>query len=304
MRMLKTGLLNFISVLVKVITGLFLNKIMALYVGPAGYALVSQFQNGINFITTFASGAINTGVTKYTAEYANDKGKTSDLFKCITLLAITCCSFFSLTIIVFSEYFSLKLLGTINYSGVIKWFAATLFLFVANSILVSIINGLKEFKLYVLINIFGSLFSLLFSGILIYFFNLKGALIAFATNQSIVFFMTFYLIISKKMVSLKSFIGMPSDFYFIKKLIQYALMAIVSAFCVIYMQIIIRTYIANHFGWVQAGIWDGVWRISSLYLMLVTVPLGVYYLPRLAELHTKSLLLREIKQGYLFLLPI
>jgi PST family polysaccharide transporter len=46
-----------------------INKILAIYVGPSGYALVGQFQNFIQIITTFGGGAINTGVTKYTAEY-------------------------------------------------------------------------------------------------------------------------------------------------------------------------------------------------------------------------------------------
>ncbi len=45
------------------------------------------------------------------------------------------------------------------------------------------------------------------------------------------------------------------------------------------------------------------WRISSIYLMLVTVPLSVYYLPRLSEVKEKKLLLDEILQGYKILFP-
>ncbi|MEL6948786.1 MAG: DegT/DnrJ/EryC1/StrS family aminotransferase [Pseudomonadota bacterium] len=56
----------------KMLTLLGLNKILAIYVGPAGYAVLGQFQNAVQMITTLASGAINTGVTKYTAEYGED----------------------------------------------------------------------------------------------------------------------------------------------------------------------------------------------------------------------------------------
>ena len=69
MTLIKTSMLNGIAVLVKMLTLLGINKILAVYVGPAGYAALGQFQNAVQMITTFASGAINTGVTKYTAEY-------------------------------------------------------------------------------------------------------------------------------------------------------------------------------------------------------------------------------------------
>jgi PST family polysaccharide transporter len=69
MNLVKTSLLNGIAVIVKMLTLLSINKVLAVYVGPAGYAAIGQFQNAVQMITTFASGAINTGVTKYTAEY-------------------------------------------------------------------------------------------------------------------------------------------------------------------------------------------------------------------------------------------
>ena len=73
MNLIKTSSLNAIAVVVKMLVGLFLNKILAVYVGPAGYAVIGQFQNAISMITGFASGAINTGVVKYTAEYSHDE---------------------------------------------------------------------------------------------------------------------------------------------------------------------------------------------------------------------------------------
>ena len=75
MTLIRTSLLNGIAVAIKMLTLLGINKILAIYVGPAGYAALGQFQNAVQMITTFASGAINTGVTKYTAEYVNDDEK-------------------------------------------------------------------------------------------------------------------------------------------------------------------------------------------------------------------------------------
>ena len=57
------------------LSGLVINKIIAIYIGPAGIALIGQFQNFMGIITTIGNGAINSGVTKYVAEYHEDDGQ-------------------------------------------------------------------------------------------------------------------------------------------------------------------------------------------------------------------------------------
>lgn len=61
MNLVKTSLLNGIAVAIKMLTLLGLNKLLAVYVGPGGYAAIGQFQNVVQMLTTFASGAINNG---------------------------------------------------------------------------------------------------------------------------------------------------------------------------------------------------------------------------------------------------
>ncbi len=57
MTLIKTSLLNAIAVVIKMLTLLGINKILAVYVGPTGYAALGQFQNAVQMITTFGSGA-------------------------------------------------------------------------------------------------------------------------------------------------------------------------------------------------------------------------------------------------------
>jgi len=52
------------------------------------------------------------------------------------------------------------------------------------------------------------------------------------------------------------------------------------------------------------GYWQASWKISEIYLMLVTSTLSVYYLPRTAEIRTASELRSEIIKVYRFVLPI
>ncbi|HZK24233.1 MAG TPA: O-antigen flippase, partial [Oscillospiraceae bacterium] len=88
MTLIKTSLLNGIAVVIKMLTMLGLNKILAIYVGPAGYAAIGNFQNAAQMITTFASGAINTGVVKYTAEYHDDEEKQRQVWRTAGTIAV------------------------------------------------------------------------------------------------------------------------------------------------------------------------------------------------------------------------
>ena len=88
MTLIKTSLLNGVAVVIKMLTLLGLNKILAIYVGPSGYAALGQFQNAVQMITTFASGAINTGVTKYTAEYYDDEARQHTVWRTAGTIAL------------------------------------------------------------------------------------------------------------------------------------------------------------------------------------------------------------------------
>jgi PST family polysaccharide transporter len=68
--------------------------------------------------------------------------------------------------------------------------------------------------------------------------------------------------------------------------------------------LIIREYIGENLGWDSAGYWQGIWYISTMYLMLVTTTLGVYYLPRLSEIRDNKELRKEIFTGYKIIMPI
>ena len=144
MTLIRTSLLNAIAVAIKMLTLLGLNKILAIYVGPSGYAVIGQFQNAMTMVMTFAGGAINTGVTKYTAEYhesENDQHKVWQTALRISLLFTLALSIF---LGLFSQWLAEILLKDAAYGSIFLWFSVTLVFFVLNSLLLAIINGKKK----------------------------------------------------------------------------------------------------------------------------------------------------------------
>lgn len=88
------------------------------------------------------------------------------------------------------------------------------------------------------------------------------------------------------------------------KLSKYSLMAITSALTVPVSHLIIRNYISESLSWDDAGYWQGIWYISTMYLMVITTSLSVYYLPRLSEIQDNNELKKEIFNGYKIIIPI
>ena len=63
-----TFFLTTLHTVVKVLSGVVLNKFIAVYAGPSGLAILAQFQNFSGIVTGFSNGSIQTGVVKKTAE--------------------------------------------------------------------------------------------------------------------------------------------------------------------------------------------------------------------------------------------
>ena len=283
MTLIKTSLLNAIAVVIKMITLLGINKILAIYVGPSGYAALGQFQNAVQMITAFASGSINTGVTKYTAEYHEYEEKQRTVWRTAGTIALIGSITTALFIAAFSQQLAVWFLKDIEYDGVFIWFAATLVFFTFNTLLLSILNGKKEIGRYVVANIAGSIFALIVTTTMSIQFGLYGALVALAVYQSLSFFVTLFICYKTPWFKLSYFFG-GVDKPTAINLGKYTAMALTSAACMPLSHILVRNHLGETLGWEAAGYWEAMWRLSAAYLMLVTTTLSVYYLPRLSEL--------------------
>ncbi|MDB5141272.1 MAG: O-antigen translocase, WzxE [Mucilaginibacter sp.] len=303
MKLVKTSFFSAIITFIRIASGFVAGKIVAMFTGPAGVALIGQFSNFITIILTFANGAINTGVIKYTAEYDGDEVQTKKLFSTSLKISIYCSSVFGVILLFIATYISKWLFHSLIYSNPIRILGVTIILYSLNSLLTSILNGKKQIKTYTIINTVGSLIGLLFTVILVYYFKITGALYALVLAQSIVFFVTLTLILKSDWFSW-SYFNQPFNKKTAYELSRFSLMAIISALTVPISQIILRNLLINRLGVNSAGYWQGMMRVSDGYLMLITTSLSTYYLPKLSSLHSEEDLRKEIFNGYKIILPI
>lgn len=302
MDLYKTSFLSGLGVLIKTLTMLIINKVLAVYVGPSGFAAIGQFQNALQLFSTFANGAVNTGVTKLTAEhldnnlYCNKIISTGFMISLVGLL-ITCPVLF-----IFSNNLSFLFFDTGYYTSLFKYFSFSIPLIVLNSFLLSILHGRKLISLYVLSNITGSILALLFVVIASINYAIDGALFALATYQAANFFVTLYIAWKKNIIDWSSLIQ-KVDPNILRVLIGFTLMALTSSICVPLSHIYIRSFLTDSLGIEYAGNWEALWRLSGGYMMLFMSTLSVYFLPRYSELKNIFLIKKELLSGYFLLLP-
>ena len=302
MTLIKTSVLTAISTLVRVLSGFVINKFLSVYVGPSGLAMVGQLRDFLGTVLSFSNGAITSGVVKYAAEYQTIEEKQK-IFSTSIIISLVCSFIVGFLIFIFSDYLSIKILKTDEYLSVFQILAFSIVLFSLNTLLQSILNGQKEIKKYILVNISTSIFALILTSFLVYKFHLLGALYAIVLNQSVVFFVTLGFVVKSSWFKLQYFLqGIDKESS--NRLFKYSLMAITSAIVGPLSYIIVRNYIGEHLNWDNAGYFQGIKYISDMYLLVVTTSLGVYYLPRLSEIQGKEELKKEILSGYKIIMPI
>ena len=303
MNLIKTSFYSSISTILRILSAFIVNKMIALYIGPAGLAVMGNFQNFINILTGLSTSSINNGVVKYTAEYSNDPIRLKSLFSSSLRIISISSLVVGIGCVCLSSYFSNKIMHTPGYAYLFIIFGITVILVAINTILLCILNGKREITKFTLANVSSSILSLLITVGLIYYKQLTGALLSLVVAQTCFFFVSFYFLAKCNWFSVSMLFGKP-DILVMKQLFRFSAMGITSAIVGPLALLLIRNFITRQVSVEGAGYWEAINRISSIYLMVLTSALAIYYLPRLSETHNSREVRNEILSGYKLILPV
>jgi PST family polysaccharide transporter len=303
MSLVRSSLLNGIAVVVKVGAAMILNKVLAVYVGPSGYALIGQFQNALAVALSLGGGVMGPGVTKGTAQHYDNRAQQHAVWQTAFKLTLSATLLASITFIVANQWLSFKLLERTDMGTVFIGLGLALPAIAVNNLLLAIINGKKDVAIYVSANIIGSLLSLLVVGVLTSVWGLHGALLAIAISPAALLLATGALVSRRDWFKV-SFLWGKVNQKTMRELSGFGLMGLTSAIMSPLAYMFIRNHLSSTLGLNAAGYWQASWKISEIYLMLVTLTLSMYYLPRLAEIKMRAELGKEIVKVYSLVLPM
>ena len=290
--------------LLRMCTGFLIAKVIAIYTGPTGMAMLGQLQSVVGVLNGIGNAPVGAGVVRYTAENI-DKGieycapwwKASVhwlIFILSILIPIGCLASQSISIFIFDnkDYYWLIILACL-----------VLPFSVVNTLIISVINGQQKYKIYVVVGMLSTIIATIITILFVYYANIKGALIASAINSAICGVVLLVLSRNEYWFQYIYWFG-KTDSIHIKKIGQYVLMTIVSAITVPVSLIMIRNILITNAGWDLTGQWQAVWRISEVYLSIIVISLSIYYIPLIATTNSKKSINTVILKTAKLLIPL
>lgn len=290
--------------LLRMASGFVIVKLAAIYTGPSGVAMLGQLQSLATALNGVVAAPASTGVVKYTAQnYKVNYEKCAPWwrasFRLLLLLLLTA---LALSFVV-ARPLSLYLFNTEEWNWLIVACGLATPFAAANTLITSVVNGIEQYRRYILLGFISLSVSTSVMIVLIVRYQLVGALLAASIFTGISGFVLILLCIRQPWFKLEYWWG-SVDRARLSDIGGYVLMSITSAICVSVAAIAVRKILAAQVGWVEAGNWHAVYKISEAYLGVITLGLATYFLPRLATLHDFDSIRRETIHGILLLFPV
>ncbi|BDS15590.1 O-antigen translocase [Aureispira anguillae] len=303
MNLKSTTFWSAIYTVIRMLSGIISIKVVAYMIGPAGVAYVGQFQNFLTITNSSSNMGIGQGTIKYLAEHRAEDEVYKKILSTSFIITIVSSSLISILILLFHKELSVHLFHREDLSFILIVLALSISIYSSGQILMHALNGFQEIKKLITARILTSLLGLVSTIALVLTAGVEGALLALIISQIIGFGVLIYYSKTSRWFSKSNFLG-GWDAVFFKKLGHFSIMTFVSVILLNIRQIYLRDYIIIQLSPEAAGYWQAIWKISELYLTVITFSLSVYYLPKLSEIKEKKALREEIFKGYQFLIPI
>lgn len=295
-----TGLLT----LLKMGMGFLIAKVVAIHTGPTGMAMLGQVQSMVSSVNGIINAPAGSGIVRYTAENYHKGYEHCSPWWRASVYWISISALIIIPIgILFSEYIAKWLLQDSTLSWIVVTAVIALPLTAIGTLCNSVINGQQLYKRFVFLGMISTVISSIIMISLIITANIKGALFAAAIQSALIGIIMLCTNLQQPWFKYRYWWG-QQDKEARKGILGYMLMALTSATTVPISLIIIRNILIDQVGWDAAGYWQAVWKISEVYLGVITIALGTYYLPKLASLKNSNEIIHEINKTAQIIIPL
>ena len=300
---LKVFTFNGFSSIIRVLSNFILVKVIATFLGPGGLAIFGQLGSLTSIVNISATGGISNAIIKYTSE---NIGKYNILFRYwfgAFVISITLVLLNTLLLIVFSEEISNIIFNDKSLFWVIVVLGLSSFFFVFSNFIISVLNGFNKLIEIIYINVINTVIVSIYCIFFTIIFGLEGALFALASSQLIQFFLVIKYFKKKHFLIIRRYfrgINLSSLF---KDYGAFSIMAIASAIFVPMTYLVIRNIIITKLSINDAGVYEGMLKLSNAYLGIISTTITFYYLPKFSSMNSYLLINKEIRNLFKILIP-
>ena len=300
---LKITSLNSLVVGARLLMSLVVQNLLAQYTGQAGIAKVGQLRNISSMLMSLTSLGTFNGVVKYVSEYKSDQKNLLKLFSTLYVFSFTASIVIFFILFFWASYFSNKLFLSDTYVIVFKVMAIAVPFISMNRIFNGVINGISDYKKHTKIEFISHFLAAVLLLISLYFYSLKGVLVAIALTP-IIQFTVLIFIFGKLLKDYVDFKAITFKIPFFKQLLGFTAMSFVATVLSNYVEIDIRTLILDKISEAEAGSWTAMNSISKIYMQFLIAIFTLYILPKYATINTSFEFRIELKKIYKSLVPL
>ncbi|HIF9507231.1 TPA: O-antigen translocase [Photobacterium damselae] len=303
-RLLKVTVMTGLLTLLRMAMGFVVSKVIAIYTGPTGMAMLGQVQSMVGSLNGIINSPSGSGVIRFTAEQ-----KDNGFEACVPWWRAS----FQWVLIISAVIIPI---GLLLADDIAKWLfqdpalswvvmvtVCALPFSAIGTLCNSVINGQQLYRRYIGLGVISVLLSSCVMLSLIALYNIQGALLAAAIQSALIGVVMLIVNLRQPWMKLCYWWG-DTDRMARKAIANYMLMAMTSALTVPISIILVRNILINQVGWDATGQWQAVWKISEVYLGVITMALSTYYLPRLSSLKGVDVIVNEIHKTVLIIIPI
>lgn len=288
----------------KMLMGFVIAKVVAIYTGPAGLATLGQMQSLISALNGIVGAPVSNGIVRYTAEnHSISYEDCSPWWRAAVIWVLIISCLLVPVGIGFSKYISFWIFHDNSYFWIICLSLILLPITATGILINSVINGHQNYKRFIFLGLISTVFSSVLMLILIFLYKIEGAIIAAAVQYSLIGLILILANYREPWFNLNYWLGRTSKKN-LAKTGEYMAMALITAITTPLSIVIIRNILVTNVGWDNTGSWQAVWKISEVYLGVITMALSTYYLPQLSKLKNHDEIINEIKRTAMAIMPI
>ena len=300
MARLRAGVHFASSILVKAVAGLIVIKLLAWKLGPDGFGLLGQLMTLVAITGMFAGGGITNGLIKVLAkspiESKDGQAWLSTAFTLTTIIS----ALVAILLAVFSSTLSDHLMQG-GFAALFICLGLAQAFVGYGSLIQAEASSRGESGFYAKVNILGTLLGTAILAVSVSFFGFNGAAYSVMLMPAITGIVAFLFMFFHRRQLLK-FFRFLFDRIRMRHLMSFSVLALVGSTSVPIAQILMRDGLAQQFGWEQVGLWQGVIKLSDVYMQFVGVVLMNYVLPRYASASNVHSVIEEFKLSLMWLL--
>ena len=278
----------------KILINIVKQKFIAILLGPTGMGISGLFLSATSFVESFTAMGLSTSAVKNVAEAGatGDNQRVNKVVATLRKLVWITGLLGTFVVVLLSPVLSKSSFGNYDYTIPFIFLSVTLLFHQLSAGQSVLLQGLRRLRHLAVSGVLGSLFGLIFSIPIYYFFGVKGIVPTLILDSVTTVLLTWYF--ARKIPTECTKMTLRETIMEGKNMIGMGLSMSLTNILTLGIAYLLRVYIARVGGTDQVGLYTAGFAIVNTYIGMVFSAMSTDYYPRLSSVNTDNSKCKEL----------